>query len=209
MFVYSTEVFLSRAVSLVGVAVVLAAPVPSGAVDLVPTLTSTPFGAIGGQSVTHTILVSATGTGTVAAVRVTFTTTAGLEGATASTSQGRCSMVDKFTVVCELGDVIYASADAAAPKVTIGATVTSASAPGALMQNLVKVTSQPSDADASNNSVSNAYLVPGKSQGATGRPDAASSGGTTRRPGYLAPVAAGVLVFGALAGAIVLRRRRR
>jgi hypothetical protein len=207
-------VLLSRAVGLAGVAVALAGPVgaqaPTGGVDLVPALTSTPFGATGGQSVTHTILVSGTGTGNVAGVRVTFTTTVGLDGVVASTTQGRCEIVDKLTVVCELAVVDFPTADTAPPKVTINGTVTAGSVPGTLVQNLVKVASQPPDSDGSNNTASNAYLVPGRSDGATSRPAVApSSGSATRRPGYLAPVAAGVLVFGALAGVVLLRRRHR
>jgi hypothetical protein len=207
-------VSLSRAVSLVGVAVALAGPVvaqaPADGVDLVPALTSAPFGAVGGQSVTHTILVSGNGTGAVAGARVTFTTTVGLDGAAASTTQGSCSVVDALTVVCELGAVDFPTADAAPPKVTISGTVTPKAARGTLVQNLVKVSSAPSDSDASNNAASNAYLIPGPSGGPASRPAAApSSSGTAPTPGYLVPVAAGVLVVGALAGIFVVRRRRR
>jgi hypothetical protein len=211
--VYSTDVLVSRAVSLVGVAIALAGPVvaqaPAGDVDLVPVLTSAPFGAVGGQSVSHTILVSGTGTGNVTGLRVTFTTTVGLDGAVAGTTRGRCSIVDKLTVVCELGVVEFATADTAPPKVTINGTVAPGSVAGTLVQNLVKVASEPPDSDVSNNAASNAYLTPGLHGGPTGRPAVAtSSGGTARRPGYLAPVAAGVLVFGVLAGVILLRRHR-
>ena len=205
---------LSRAVSFVGVAVALAGPVaapaPSGGVDLVPVLTSAPFGAVGGQSVAHTIVVSGTGTGNVTGVRITFTTTVGLDGAVASTTQGSCAIADKLTVACDLGIVAFPTADAAPPKITINGTVTPGSARGTLVQNLVKVASEPLDADASNNAASNAYLIPGPSERPTSRPAAApSSAGTARRPGYLAPVTAGVLVCGALAGVILLRRRHR
>ena len=205
---------LSRAVGLIGVAVALAGPVaapaPSGGVDLVPVLTSAPFGAVGGQPVMHTILVSGTGTGSVTAVTVTFTTTVGLTGAVASTTQGTCSIVDEFTVVCELGVVDLPTADTAPPKVTINGTVPPRSVPGTLVQNQVKVASEPPDANGSNNATSNAYLIPGRSDGPAGRPTAAPPpGGTARRLGYLAPVGAGVLVFGALAGVFLLRRRYR
>jgi hypothetical protein len=206
-------VFLSRAVSLVGVAVALAGPftaqAPADGVDLVPALTSAPFGAVGGQSVTHTILVSGNGTGTMAGVRVTFTTTVGLDGANASTTQGSCSVADALTVVCDLGVVDLPTADAAPPKVTISGTVTPKAARGTLVQNLVKVSSSSSDSDVSNNAASNAYLIPGAS-GPASRPAAApSSSGPARTPGYLMPVAAGVLVVGVLASVIALRRRRR
>ena len=205
---------LSRAVSLVGVAVALAGPVAAhaspGAVDLVPVLTSTPFGAIGGQPVTHTIVVSGTGTGTVTGVRVTFTTTVGLERAVASTTQGRCSVADDRTVVCDLGVVGFPSAATAPPKVTISGTVKPGSLRGALVQNVVKVASAPADADLSNNAATNAYLIPGPSVGPTTGPAAApASENTTRTPSYLAPVVAAVLVVGALAGVLLLRRRRR
>jgi hypothetical protein len=206
-------VLLSRAVSVVAVAVALAGPVParapSGDVDLVPVLTSAPFGAIGGQPVTHTILVSGTSTGNVTGVRVTFTTTVGLDGAVAGTTQGRCSIVDGLTVVCDLGVVDFPSVDATPPKVTISGTVTPGSVRGTVVRNQVAVTSEPPDSDLSNNAASNAYLIPGLGDGPTSRPAVApSSGGAARRPGYLAPVAAGVLVVGVLAGVMLLRRRR-
>lgn len=212
--VYSTDVLVSRAVSLVGVAVALAGPVaapaPSGGVDLVPVLTSAPFGATGGQAVTHTILVQGTGTGNVTGVRVTFTTTVGIDGAAASTTQGSCSVADKLTVVCDLGTVASPTSDTAPPKVTVTGRVAAGSAPGTLVQNLVKLASEPPDSDASNNAASNAYLIPGPSGSPTSRPAVTpSSGGTSRRPGYLAAVAAGVLVLGVMAGVILRRRRRR
>jgi Domain of unknown function DUF11 len=206
-------VLLSRGLSVIGALVAFAgaapAQAPAGGVDLVPALTSAPFGAVGGQAVTHTILVSGGGTGTAAGVRVTFTTTTGLDGAAASATQGRCSVTDKLTVVCELGTVDFPAADTAPPKVTITGTVTPGSVPGTLVQNLVTVAAEPADTNVSNNSTSNAYLIPGPSGAVTSRPPAtSSSGGTTRGPRYLAPVAAGVLVFGVLAGVLVLRRRR-
>ncbi len=205
---------LSRAVGLVGAAVVLAGPVAApaspGGVDLVPVLTSVPFGAIGGQAVTHTILVSGTGTGNLTGVRVTFTMTIGLDRAAASTNQGHCSIVDELTIVCDLGVVDFETADTTPPKVTISGTVKPGAVLGTVVQNLVTVASQPSDSDVSNNSASNAYLIPGLSDGPTSRPIAPpSSGGTAPRPGYLAPVAGGILVFGALAGVILIRRRPR
>jgi hypothetical protein len=206
-------VLLSRAVRLVSAAVALAGPVvalaPSSGVDLVPVLTSTPFGALGGQSVTHTILVSGIGTGNPTGVRLTFTTTVGLDGVAANASQGRCSIVDALTVVCELGVVDYPDADAAPPKVTITGTVKPGTARGTLVQNIVNIASEPPDTDVSNNAASNAYLIPGLSGSPTSRPDAAqSSEGARRRPGYLVPVAGAVLVLGVLAGLILLRRRR-
>jgi Domain of unknown function DUF11 len=210
---YSAGVLLSRAVRIVSVGVALAGPVfaptPSGVVDLVPVLTSTPFGAVGGQLVTHTILVTGTATGSLTAMRLTFTTTVGLDGVAASASQGRCTVVNAFTVVCDLGTLDFASADTPSPKVTITGTIQPGTARGTLVQNLVNITSEAPDADASNNATSNAYLIPGLS-GSSSAPNAAqSSGGAARRPGYLVPVAAAVLVLGAMASFILLRRRRR
>ena len=103
----------------------------------------------------------------------------------------------------------FPTADTAPPKVTITGTVTPGSVRGTLVQNLVKVASEPTDSDVSNNEASNAYLIPGPSGGATSRPAVApSSGDAARTPGYLAPVTAGVFVFGALAGLILVRRRQ-
>jgi hypothetical protein len=202
-------VLLSRAVSLVAVAAALAGPVAApapGGVDLVPVLTSTPFGATGGQSVTHTILVSGTGTGSVTGVRVTFSLTVGLVGAVARTSQGQCSVVDELTVVCDLGVVNFPKADTAPPTVTISGTVKAGSVGGTLVQNLVRLVSATPDADLSNNVTSNAYLTPGLRSAPT---VAAHSAAPEQRPGYLVPVIAGVLVAAVLASALLVRRRRR
>jgi hypothetical protein len=207
--VYSTEVLLSRAAGLVGVAAALAGPVAApapGGVDLVPVLTSTPFGATGGQPVTHTIQVSGTGSGSVTGVRVTFTTTVGLVGAAARTSQGRCSVVNDVTVVCDLGIVAFPTADSAPPTVTISGTVKPGSVAGTLVENLVKVASGAPDADVSNNVASNAYLTPGLRDRPAVTP---SSAAPERRPRYLVPVIAGVLVLGVLASVILYRRRTR
>jgi hypothetical protein len=172
-------------------------------------LTSKPFGAVGGQLVTHTILVTGTATGSLTAVRLTFATTVGLDGVAASASQGRCTIVNALTVVCDLGTLDFPSADTPPPKVTITGTVQPGTARGTVVQNLVNITSEAPDADASNNVTSNAYLIPGLSRSSSAPNAAQSSGGTARRPGYLVPVAAAVLVLGALASLILLRRRRR
>jgi len=203
-------VLLSRAVSLVAVSAALAGPIAApapGGVDLVPVLTSMPFGATGGQSVTHTIVVSGTGTGSVTGVRVTFTLTVGLVGAVAQASQGQCSVVNELTVVCDLGAVDFPRADAALPKVTISGTVKAGSVAGTLVRNLVRVASAAPDADLSNNETSNAYLTPGLREAAS--PVATRATAPMRRPGYLVAVIAGVLVFAALAGVLLVRRRRR
>lgn len=188
--------FLSPAVSLIGVVVALAAP---NGVDLVPELTSAPFGAVGGQSVTHTVVVSGAGTGNVTAVRVTFTTTADLDHASATSTQGHCSTGPR-TVVCDLGTVNLPTAPA---KVTITGTIEAGIGPGFLVQNLVSVTS--TDVDPTNNQASNAYLIPGTSETPAAAPAPA---GSPQRPSYLVPVAAGVLVAGGLASIILVRRRR-
>jgi hypothetical protein len=161
---------------------------------------------VGGQVVTHTIVVSGTGTGTMTAVRLTFTTTADLDGVAANASQGSCAVVNALTVDCDLGTVEFPSAGATPPKVTITGTVKPGIARGSLVRNLVTVTSGSADADASNNAPSNAYLIPGPSSSAPGAAPAAAA--TAPRPGYLLPVVAAVLVLGVLASLIVLRRRR-
>jgi hypothetical protein len=210
---YSAGVLLSRGVRIVSVAVALAGPVfaptPSGVVDLVPVLTSTPFGAVSGQLVTHTILVTGTATGSLTAVRLTFTTTVGLDGVAATASQGRCTIANALTVVCDLGTLDFPSADTPPPKVTITGTVQPQTARGTLVQNLVNITSEAPDADASNNATSNAYLIPALSGSSSAANAAQSSCSVARRPSYLAPVAAAMLVLGALASLILLRRRRR
>jgi len=179
---------------------------PSGRVDLVPVLTSAPFGALGGQAVTHTVVVSGTGAGTITAVRLTFTTTAELDGVAANASQGGCTVVNALTVACDLGTLVIPGADATPPKVTITGRVKPGIARGSLVRNLVTVTSESPDADASNNAPSNAYLIPGSTSGGPRAAPAASD--PTPRPKYLIPVAATVLALGVLAGLIVLRRRR-
>src|SRR5689334_6158501 len=140
---------------------------PSPSVDAVPVLTSSPFGAAPGQPVTHTITLSdpgaAAGAGAAAltSVRITFTTTVGLDGVRASASSGSCPIVTALTVVCELGNVDLSRADAATPNVTITGIVHAGTAPGTLVQNLVNFTSGVPDADPSNHVANNAYLVPG------------------------------------------------
>src|SRR5260370_26845228 len=98
LFPYTT---LFRSVAALAGPVVAGSPSP--VVNVVPVLTSTPFGASPGQPVTHTVTLS--GTGVVPAVRVTFTTTVGLDGVRAAASSGGCTVVTAPTVVCELGDV--------------------------------------------------------------------------------------------------------
>jgi hypothetical protein len=224
-------VWLARALPLVAVAlplvaVALAGPValepPAGAVDAVPVLTSTPFAAAPGQPVTHTVALSGTGTGTLAAVRLTFTTTVGLDSVVATPSTGTCPIVTALTVVCDLGDQAFPND--AAPKVTITGTVHPGTSPGTLVQNLVTLTAGGPDADPSNNVVSNAYLVGGAGgapAGAAASPPGLAptpSGRAAVKPGgaRVAAPLAGLLALGAVAAAAVvtawrllLRRRRR
>jgi hypothetical protein len=194
--------------------VLLAAPTPtpSGALDVVPVLTSTPFGATSGQQVTHTITLSAAGTGTVPAVRVTFRTTAGLDGVTARASPGSCPTVTGTSVVCELGNLTFPGA----PSVTVTGTVGRGLVPGALVQNLVEVTLPAPDGNPGNDTVSNAYLIPGASASTVARPSAAAA---PAPPGGGWPVGwpldwpvALALALGGLVGAVVAllwwRRRR-
>ena len=199
--------FAYRAAGLIGVVVALHAP--RAGVDLVPELTSAPFGATGGQSVTHTIRLSGTGSGNVTGVRVTFTTTVGLDGAVASSTQGHCAVADARTVVCDLGAVTLPASGTSPPTVTIRGTLPPGTARGTLVQNQVTVAATPLDADASNNQASNAYLIPGLSDGPSSPPAAEAPTAASSTPGYLIPVAVGVLAIAALAGAILLRRRGR
>jgi Domain of unknown function DUF11 len=210
--------WLARAVSIIGVGVVLVGSVKTDpavrAVDVVPVLTSTPFAAAPGRTVTHSIALQASGAGTLTAVRVTFTTTVDLDGVTASTSSGSCPIVTALTVVCELGTVDFPGAGTA-PTVTVTGTVRPGTSPGALVQNLVNVTTGTPDGDPSNNVASNAYLAGGA--GAT--PTRVAASGPTRsaspatraasRVG-VAPVVA-LLGLGALvaAASVLLWWRRR
>jgi hypothetical protein len=170
--------------------------------NLVPVLTSTPFGAVGGQPVTHTITVGGTGTGSLTAVQVTFTTTVDMDGVTATASQGTCPLVIARRVRCELGTVNLPGAE---PKVTITGTVRRGTVPGTLVQNVASVSAE----TASDNEVSNAYLVPGAN---VPTPESSASGRQPAPAGgrlWLALAGATVAVGLAVAGLYLLRRRRR
>ena len=208
---------LPGTVSVLGVVVALGAPgpapAPSSRVDVVPVLTSTPFGAGPGQQVRHLITLSGTGAGTVAAVRVTYTTTVDLTGAAAKASPGRCA-VSARTVVCDLGDLRFA-ADATKPTIMITGTIGPGAAPGTLVQNRVSVDSPQFATKSANQVASNAYLVSGSSAAPASRSTAVahSAVAPAQSPWRSGPatVIATLLVCAAVAlgGLVVLRRRRQ
>jgi len=187
-------------VSLVGVVGLV--PAAPSAVDVVPVLTSTPFAAAPGRPVSHAITLSGTGSGVVPGVTVTFTTTVGLDGATATASRGRCPTVTAQKVVCELGDVTFPGE---AVTVTVTGTVHPGTAPGTLVQNLVAVTA--SDADPGDNAASNAYLVAGPSTSASTVP--ASAPRPPRKPASRLPIVAAAVAVLAGGALLLLRIRRR
>lgn len=183
------------------------APTPSPTVAAAPVLTSTPFGALPGQRVTHTVTIS--GQGTLTAARVTFTTTADLDGVTARADQGRCA-VSARTVVCDLGD-LRLNAGSPEPRITITGRVHPDTPPGTLIRNRVGVTSAQSTATGV---TSNAYLLPGSSRTPTDQPRQESQPTATKAEptggSMWVPVVAAVVVAGAVAiGAVLARRRMR
>ncbi len=209
-------VVLLRVVPIIGVVTALAGPAVAASaspdVGVSPVLTSTPFGAAAGQPVTHTVTLS--GTGAATAVRVTFTTTVGLDSVAATASQGACPVVTAVRVVCELGDVDL-SPGAPAPTMTISGTVPPGTARGTLIQNVVAVTAPGLNGDPANGAVSNAYLVapggtpsaPAESAGTDpslplGEPDRAQASA-------LSTVGAAMVLFGLAASGLILWWRRR
>ncbi|MFG1658286.1 hypothetical protein ACGFIY_17345 [Micromonospora chersina] len=191
------------------VAAAAPAPPPAPAVEATPTLTSTPFGALPGQGVTHTVTIS--GRGTLTAARVTFTTTADLDGVIARAEPGRCAASTRI-VVCDLGDLLL-GATAAVPRVTITGRIRPGVPPGTLVRNRVSIT--PVGPTATGPHVaSNAYLLPGSTTTATGTGPAVESSAVASevRPpeGSLrAPVVAVVVVSTVAAGVLLMRRRLR
>ncbi|WP_406045211.1 hypothetical protein OG799_12510 [Micromonospora sp. NBC_00898] len=182
-------------------------PTPVPPVDAAPVLTSTPFGALPGQRVTHTITIS--GGGTLTNTRVTFTTTADLDGATARAEPGRCTASPR-TVVCELGDLRLGSAPAV-PRITITGRVRPGVPPGTVVRNRVSVTSLESAATGAQ-FASNAYLLPGATATPTDpaleSPAVASEVTPSGRSTWV-PAVAAVMVAGAIAVGALLTRRRR
>ncbi len=177
--------------------------------DVVPVLTSTPFGVLPGQRVTHTIALSVTGTGVVAGVRVSFTTSVGLEPVTATASVGRCPTVEARAVVCELGDL------ARPATVRVEGVLSPGTGPGALVSNVVTVSTNRPDSDPTDNRVSNAYLLPAPTAASSSPAPSARPGTVGSRPvrsgrpmlAALAALAAGIVAALVPAG-LLLRRRR-
>ncbi|MGC5020703.1 hypothetical protein [Micromonospora sp. DT47] len=202
----------SVAAPVVGLMAAVAAaaptPPPSAPVDAAPVLTSTPFGALPGQQVTHTVTIA--GSGTLTATRVTFTTTADLDGVTARAEPGQCAASPR-TVVCDLGDLRLGTAEAV-PRITITGRFRPGAPPGTLVRNRVNVTSVESTATGAQ-IASNAYLLPGATPTPTDPPlespgvasDVPPSGRSMRVPAVAAVVVAGAVA----AGALLTRRRRR
>ncbi|MFG3600396.1 hypothetical protein [Micromonospora chersina] len=203
----------SVAASVAGMMVAMAAAAPTppvaAAVDATPVLTSTPFGALPEQSVTHTVTIS--GRGTLTATRVTFTTTADLDGVIAQAEPGRCAASPRV-VVCDLGDLLLGAA-AAAPRVTITGRIRPGVPPGTVIRNRVSVTSVESTATGPR-VASNAYLLPGSMATATATAadpalESPAVASAVRPPGRSLRVpAVAAAVIGAIAAAVLLTRRR-
>ncbi|MFU8876340.1 hypothetical protein [Micromonospora sp. SL4-19] len=193
------------------VAAAAPAPPPAPAVDATPVLTSTPFGALPEQGVTHTVTIS--GRGTLTATRVTFTTTADLDGVIAQAEPGRCAASPRV-VVCDLGDLLLGAATAV-PRITITGRIRPGVPSGTLVRNRVSVTSVESTAT-DPQIASNAYLLPGSTATATAtatdpalEPPAVAS--DVRPPGrsLRVPAVAAVMVSVVAAGILLARRRLR
>ncbi len=182
-------------------------PTPSPVVNFAPVLTSTPFGALPGQRVTHTVTIA--GTGALTAAQVTFTTTADLDDVTARAEPGGCTTSPR-TVVCELGDLSLGTT-AGSPRITISGRVRPGAPPGAVVRNRVTVTSVES-ATADAPVASNAYLLPGPTPPPTDPPLASPAEATRVPPSGPTRVPAIVAMVGAAAaavGTLLLGRRRR
>ncbi|GAB3184840.1 hypothetical protein GCM10027259_44170 [Micromonospora palomenae] len=172
--------------------------------DAAPVLTSTPFGALPGQQVTHTVTIS--GSGTLTTTRVTFTTTVDLDGVTARAEPGRCAASPR-TVVCDLGDLRLGPAGAA-PRITISGRVRPGAPPGTVVRNRVDVTSVETTATGAR-TTSNAYLLPGSTATPTD-PRSTALASEVPPPGrsMRLPALAAAAVAGAVAAAALLTRRR-
>lgn len=210
---YSVGMWESVAASVAGVmgavAAAAPAPLPAPAVDATPVLTSTPFGALPEQGVTHTVTIS--GRGTLTATRVTFTTTVDLDGVIARAEPGRCAASPRI-VVCDLGDLLLGAA-AAAPRITITGRIRPGVPPGTVVRNRVSVTSVESTAT-NPHIASNAYLLPGSTATATATDPPLESpavASEVRPPGrsLRVPAVAAVMVGAVAAGTLLTRRRLR
>lgn len=194
-------------VSIAAAAVLIApTPTPTSRVDATPVLTTTPFGALPGQLVTHTITIS--GTATLTAGRITFTTTAELDDLSVHATPGRCA-VSALTVTCDLGDVRLA-AGTAPPRVTITGRIQTGAAPDGLVRNRVTLTSA-EFADDDAQVASNAYLLPGSaptSAKATLQ-EIAATDPPHRRSTLTAALVALVAAALVVGGALLVRHRRR
>ncbi|MEU3457785.1 hypothetical protein ABZ671_29970 [Micromonospora sp. NPDC006766] len=183
-------------------------PTPSPAINFAPVLTSTPFGALPGQRVTHTVTIA--GTGPLTAARVTFTTTADLDEVIAQAEPGGCTTSPR-TVVCDLGDLSLGTTPQA-PRITISGRVRPGAAPGAVVRNRATVTSVES-ATAGAPVASNAYVLPGPTPPPTDPPLESPAEATgvppQSRPARAPAVVAVVVVAAVAAGALLLSRRRR
>jgi hypothetical protein len=208
---YSVGMWESVAAPVVGLMAAVAAaaptPPPSPPVDAAPVLTSTPFGALPGQQVTHTVTIS--GMATLTATRVTFTTTADLDGVTARAEPGQCAPSPR-TVVCDLGDLRLGTA-AGVPRITITGRVRPGAPPGTLVRNRVTVTSVESAATGAQ-IASNAYLLPGSTATPTDPPLESPAVASEVPPdgrSMRVPAIAAVVVGAVAAGALLTRRRLR
>ncbi|MFC8616654.1 hypothetical protein ACFT9M_09590 [Micromonospora purpureochromogenes] len=187
-------------------ALAAAVPTPPPSVDAAPVLTSTPFGALPGQQVTHTVTIS--GSGTLTTTRVTFATTVDLDGVTARADPGRCAASPR-TVVCDLGDLRLGGAGAA-PRITISGRVRPGAPPGTVVRNRVGVTSVETTATGAR-TTSNAYLLPGATATPTDPPLRSPAMASEDPPGrsMRVPAVAAVVVGAVAAAALLVRRRLR
>ncbi|MEH0820778.1 MULTISPECIES: hypothetical protein [unclassified Micromonospora] len=202
------ESFAAPVVGLLAALAAAPSSSPSPPVDAAPVLASTPFGALPGQQVTHTVTLS--GSGTLTTTRVTFTTTVDLDGVTARAEPGRCAASPR-TVVCDLGD-LRLSPTAASPRITISGRVRPGAPPGTVVRNRVDVTSLESTATGAR-TASNAYLLPGSPAAPTAAPPAspAMAGEVPppgRSPRLPAVAAVGAAIAAAVVAAALLMRRR-
>ncbi|MFR9775434.1 hypothetical protein ACL02O_05180 [Micromonospora sp. MS34] len=194
------------AASMVGLtaAAVLGAPTPAGPVDATPVLTTTPFAALPGQRVTHTVTIS--GTATLTAGRIIFTTTAELDDVTVRADPGRCAVTDR-TVTCDLGTVRLA-AGAAPPSVTITGRIRSVGAPGSVVRNRVILTAAEFASDDAQ-VASNAYQLPGAAPTSPQASLGSAVADPPQRRSTTTATLALLMAAGLAVGVVLVARRRR